>query len=66
MCGTAEEGPHLDFKEDLPGAGKNQELAKDIAAMTVNGGVGASRAGRGWIPGTTASGRALERNGQLI
>lgn len=29
----------LDFKRDLPGKGKGEEAAKDVAAMTSNGGV---------------------------
>jgi hypothetical protein len=36
-AGTVYEGPHLDAKVQLPA--KNEELAKDIAAMTVEGGV---------------------------
>lgn len=37
LLGQAEESPSLDFKRQL--AGENAELAKDLAAMTVNGGV---------------------------
>lgn len=29
----------LDFKRDLPGKGKGEEAAKDVAALTLNGGV---------------------------
>jgi hypothetical protein len=36
-AGTLEEGPHLDGKESLPR--RNDELAKDVAAMTADGGV---------------------------
>jgi hypothetical protein len=39
LIGSAQESASLDFKADLPAVGKNGELAKDIAAMAVNGGV---------------------------
>jgi hypothetical protein len=36
--GTTVETSSFDAKRELPGAGKNKDLAKDICAMTVNGG----------------------------
>src|SRR5205823_755930 len=36
-AGTLHEGPHLDAKAQMPS--KNDELAKDVAAMTVDGGL---------------------------
>lgn len=37
--GVVRESPYFDAKEALPRAGKNKDLAKDICAMTVDGGV---------------------------
>jgi hypothetical protein len=37
--GALEEGPTFDAKKELPGKGKNYELAKDVAAMATDGGV---------------------------
>lgn len=37
--GVVCESPYFDVKEALPRAGKNKDLAKDICAMTVDGGV---------------------------
>jgi Putative DNA-binding domain len=37
LIGTAQETPSLDFKKAV--TSKNEDIAKDIAAMTVNGGV---------------------------
>lgn len=37
--GILRESSYLDVKEGLPRAGKNKDLAKDICAMTVDGGV---------------------------
>ncbi|HTR74536.1 MAG TPA: hypothetical protein VMH33_04675 [Solirubrobacterales bacterium] len=37
LIGQAEESPNLDFKREVTRNGR--ELAKDIAAMTVDGGV---------------------------
>ena len=36
--GIARESPSFDAKQQLPPAGKNKDLAKDICAMTVDGG----------------------------